>query len=802
MRIDCEVYDSTEEIDPTKWDSLVPSATGLRHNVLKIFEYSGINNLTCQYLLFTDAIGRPQAKANLYQVGMDFTTLDPTLSATARHTLRQWHPDFLNLSMIECGLFAMNGDGLVCPNSELLADVIHETTKQMQLIADRNLLDLLIVRDVPLDRFEYYYNTLSPKGFYPVPGFTNSVIDLHWESLDEFFSELNSKNRYKLKTSLHLEEKFNISVEIIQDYEHLAPEMARLWKNVNESAKEYSREQLDEAFFRTAAQLNRGDSEIVAFFHAGKLVAFMWNLIGTEDYHMADWGVDYGFPQYREANLYRAASVFSMRRALELNKDRMQLGMTNYTPKKLLGAQFQPLIYFVKHREDASFSRALARMMTDAIQQPEPLNYFNVSDVWSQPSLTQSEYKLKLRQLQSEYQENDCLHPLEQFYDVDILRLGGLYTFHPPLHEHEDQLQLSGNNDLGLLGQLHASQASNNAFTLHHAAVQPAAFFSGVSKEEAVLAESVAAHLQQHASIIFANGYLAHLGALSIIAHDKVTVFMDEQNSPVLWDAVKLGGAQVVAYSHGDYAQLKKALENHTGRPALIVSQAIFSLFGDRADIDVLCEIKNSAKARLYIDESLSYGICGPQGAGLCIAEGRQDDVDIIAGTFSHAIGLEGGFVAGGARIMDYIKHNSSPLLFSNRLPTATVVMITAALDLCRGRADSGSELCEKARYLAMQLQTLGYEVVFHHYPVISLVLGDPMLALSVKKYCFDQNLMVTSLTPPIVPEDFSGIRLSLHAYLTGDDLQRIISVFKSVREVIASSTREDSDSCRDVPAV
>ena len=128
--LNCEVYDSIEDIDKTAWDNVEPVATGLKYDVLQAIEYSGINDLVCRYLLFKDDLGAAKAKANLYQVTMDLTTIDRNLNPVTQRVIKKWHPNFLNLSMIECGLFAMNGDGLVSSDSRLLGRVIEQTTTQ------------------------------------------------------------------------------------------------------------------------------------------------------------------------------------------------------------------------------------------------------------------------------------------------------------------------------------------------------------------------------------------------------------------------------------------------------------------------------------------------------------------------------------------------------------------------------------------------------------------------------------------------------------------------------------------------
>jgi 8-amino-7-oxononanoate synthase len=389
--VECREFNSVDTIDASIWNSCVPSATGLRHDVLKTFEHSKVNDLVCHYFLLSKA-GVPVGKANAYETSMDFMSLDKSLPKEVKTAFKRLHPKLLDLSMVECGLFAMNGDGLVVTQASELTDVVDQVERSLHDIAQRKDSDLVVFRDVRVEQFKAYERVLSSRGYFPAAGFANAVIDIEWKTFPEYLESLNSKTRTKLKAALRIDDKFGIRIEISSSYSALAKEMSVLWKNVNASSDDYNREQLDEAFFFEAGSNLADGSEAILFYHGERLVAFMWNLVGTDDYHMADWGVDYTFPQYREANFYRAASVYSLKRAIELGKKRMQLGMTNYVPKKLLGARMQPLMYFTKHRKHPELSAAVVRMITDAIEQPDELDYY-LSSEWGQVSMSAAQYK-------------------------------------------------------------------------------------------------------------------------------------------------------------------------------------------------------------------------------------------------------------------------------------------------------------------------------------------------------------------------------------------------------------------------
>ena len=793
--IRCKHYTSIFDVQPERWDDISPELTGLKHNVLKAFEHSGINDLVCHYLFFEDSNNEPVAKANLYQVSMDFTTIDKNISDVAKKTIHAWHPGFLNLSMIECGLFAMNGDGIAISEKGHAPTVISQTVDHMQAIADSQDLDILVMRDVPLEKFDVYNRVLSEKGFYPVAGFTNSVIDIRWSDVDEFLAELKSKDRYKFKSAMRAQDELGIEVKITQDYESLAPKMAELWKNVNASATEYSREQLDERFFLDSAQLAGENTEIIAFFDNGNLVAFMWNLIGEQDYHMADWGVDYNYPHYKTANFYRIASIISLQRAIELGKARMQLGITNYVPKRLLTARFQPLVYFIKHRENDVFSRTVARMMSTAIEQPEPLDYYQPNSSWSRKNMTADEYKERIWELQSEFKENDAFRHIEYGFEIDILKLGGMYPFYPVGLERITDLNLNTNPAVGSeIANINNEDGFQHAY--NHSTVNTASFFSGVSNSEQKLVSTLAAHLKQESVVLLNSGYLVHAAALKSLVNEDSVLFLDEQCGPPIWDAVQLAGAsEVKIYPHCDYATLETMLNEYSSSPCLIITEAVFSLFGDQADVSALLDVKSKSQARVYIDESHSYAILGEYGSGMSSTYGRGQ-VDVVAGSFASTLGEDAGFISSSSRVIEHIKHTSSPLLFSSsitddcaqRLDGKIKQFFPKSINENRDMRDEREVdnnnmdiMFNLTELLKTGLEAQGFSVICYGYPIVTVILGDYMLALSVQQRLLDSNINVMSLGPPVLPETMSGLRIALNHVTSMRDIERLLEEFKGI---------------------
>ncbi len=788
-KVRSEYFNSITDVDTNTWNSVTPRATGLHHNVLETFELSGVNGLICHYLLFKQE-NKTIGKANLYEVSMDFTSLDKNLAPATRKLIKIWHPDYLNLSMAECGLFAMNGDGIAVTDTSLLPSVIRSIDQHLNQIATEKNLDLLVFRDIPLEHYETYEQLLVPLGYAPVAGFTNAVIDIEWDSIENYLDSLNSKDRYKLKTALKIEENFDIRVEIRSDYKNLAKELAQLWANVNASSDDYNREQLDEAFFYEAGLRLENNSEVILFFHQEKLVAFMWSLIGTEDYHMADWGVDYDFPSYREANFYRAASIISLKRAIELGKQRMQLGMTNYTPKKLLGAQMQPLVYFIKHTRNTAFTTTVARMITDAIEQPPKLDYYS-SSPWQLPTMTDAEYKAALNSKVIDYPAGDAFAQIEANYDIDILKLGGLYSFYPDTDVVD--LHLGSGYFFNYGKHPDVIEAGTTALRFAGATNRGAPFFSGRSGHALTVQDKIARLCDQESAQLLPSGSLIYNTALPPLLSSDSLVLLDEQSNPLIWEAITITGCEFQVYAHNDMHALEEILQNNPERKKLIVTESVFPLFGDCADLTALAALKNKYNARLCVDESIAFGLLGNLGnttEGLCAQLELSHEVDVILVATLSGTGIDAGFIAAPRRIIDHIRHQATTLLFAGSLSTISLSMLDKALDLLAANASHRSTLINRADKITETIATLGFQVIYYQLPIINLVFSDFMLALAIQKQLLNQGIAVAVIGQPLLPPEMSVLRIALHSDISEAQIQYLSNQFEALAQVINPSNQ------------
>ncbi|NEO43918.1 MAG: 8-amino-7-oxononanoate synthase, partial [Moorea sp. SIO4A3] len=371
---------SLRELTPQQWN--IPSASQplLDYDLLSMIENPKVNNLKHFYLRILGQDRKPVGRANAYIAPTDFATIETGMSSSMKtiiRSIKQLFPGFMSFNMLECGFFTTMGEGLEIAEPYSKKTAIETVADELEQICKEDKVDFLFFRDIPLESYETYKNVLAPRGYLPTFGFANAVLDVKWNDLEEFLKSFKSKDRLKLKNSLLFTEKFDIECKIMTDYDHLTKDLAKLWNNVYKSSGDYSREILDEKFFAACSRLLKDKSEVITFWYEGELVAFLLNVFNGDEYFVLDWGVNYDFEHYRKSNLYRAASLLSVQQAIKHQKKKMPFGITNYVPKKLLGAEIVPLIYFVKHVNNSFLTYNLASSIMTQIVQPDFSDYFD-----------------------------------------------------------------------------------------------------------------------------------------------------------------------------------------------------------------------------------------------------------------------------------------------------------------------------------------------------------------------------------------------------------------------------------------
>ncbi len=300
---------------------------------------------------------------------------------------------------------------------------------------------------------------------------------------------------------------------------------------------------------------------------------------------------------------------------------------------------------------------------------------------------------------------------------------------------------------------------------------------SGTHHEHEALERALAGWLQTEDALVFASGYQANLGLVSTLAGPGDLVVSDALNHASIIDGCRLSRARVVVTPHLDVAAVARALAAPVSGRRLVVTEGYFSMDGDAPDLRAVRSLCDDAGAALLVDEAHAIGVFGPEGRGACAAAGVTPDA--LVGTLGKALGGQGAFVAGSSALIDWLFNRARSFVFSTGLSPALAAH--GARMLARARDDEAARqrLAGLARRVRAGLFELGFEVpAASSGPIVPVMVGSEARAMELAARVRDAGVRVAPIRPPTVPEGSCRVRVTLHAGLTADDVERALAAF------------------------
>lgn len=345
-------------------------------------------------------------------------------------------------------------------------------------------------------------------------------------------------------------------------------------------------------------------------------------------------------------------------------------------------------------------------------------------------------------------------------------RLLELTTAPGPTVEHSGRtyLLLGSNNYLDLANHPEVVAAAVDATRRYGAGSGASRLVSGAIDLQARLEAALAEMVGAEAALLFSSGYLANVSTIQALVGRDDAVFSDELNHASLIDGCRISGSQVSVFPHADLGVLDAALAHSSGRRKLIVSDSVFSMDGDSADVAGLVEVAEQHGATLMLDESHALGVLGPGGGGLASAAGREGEVPVRMGTLSKALGSAGGFIAGSEQLVEWLRHQARGFVFDTAPAPAAVGAALAAVDLSQRQPGRRQRLLELTARLRFGLAGGGRRVLPGEAAIVPLVLGDPTLAVDTATRLRDAGVIAPAIRPPSVPPGTSRLRLTVSA--------------------------------------
>lgn len=377
---------------------------------------------------------------------------------------------------------------------------------------------------------------------------------------------------------------------------------------------------------------------------------------------------------------------------------------------------------------------------------------------------------------------------------AQALRETGLYPYFRAIEESvrgthvrvdgRDLVMAGSNNYLGLTHDPRVIEAARAAILKYGTGCTGSRFLNGTLTLHEELEARLARFLGREACITSGAGYQTNVGAVAALAVRGDVIFGDSDNHASLIDGCQLSFAKLFKYSHLDVEHLERRLRDtpcEGGR--LILTDGVFSMLGDLAPLPEIVALARRYDARLMVDDAHALGVLGSHGRGTPEHFGVEAGTDLVVGTFSKSFATIGGFVAGPAAVIDYLKHSSRSVLFSASMTPASVATVIAALDVMQREPERRARLWHNVRRIKEGFDDLGFEVIDHGSPILSIVIGSDEATFDFNRRLFEEGVFVNPVVAPAVPKGQSLLRTSYMATHTDEDIDAILGAFKRVGE-------------------
>ena len=370
-------------------------------------------------------------------------------------------------------------------------------------------------------------------------------------------------------------------------------------------------------------------------------------------------------------------------------------------------------------------------------------------------------------------------------------KAAGVYPYFRPISSEQNTevlmdgkkvLMFGSNSYMGLTNHPKVIEAAVEATRKYGTGMAGSPFLNGTIDLHRNFEHRIAEYMGKEDAMLYSTGFGVNLGVVSTLTGREDYIILDEQDHASIIEGRRLSFSNYLKYKHNDMESLEAALRKcDPDKVKLIVSDSVFSMEGDVANIPEMVRLKKEYNATLMIDEAHGIGVFGEGGRGVVHHYGATDNVDLIMGTFSKSFASLGGFIATDKEITNYLRHHSRSYIFTASITPAATAAANAALDIMIAEPERQKHLWDITNYALENFRAMGLEIGHTSTPIIPLYIRDDYKTFRVTRDLLDEGVFVNPVVSPAVAPHDTLIRYSLMATHTKEQVTRSLEAIEKV---------------------
>ena len=391
----------------------------------------------------------------------------------------------------------------------------------------------------------------------------------------------------------------------------------------------------------------------------------------------------------------------------------------------------------------------------------------------------------------------DLFQKCREYSDTAAARAQGFYPYFRCIEqsygnhvvcEGREKIMIGSNNYLGLAQDPRVVEAACEATRKFGAGCTGSRLLNGTISLHNDLEEALADFLGREAVILFSTGFFANQGALSALTEADDFILCDRENHASIIEGCDVAPGKLVPYRHNSADVLRnrlKRLPEDAGK--LVIMDGVFSMSGDIVDLPPIVKVAKEFGAALYVDEAHSLGVMGPGGRGVVHHFGLNEEIDIVMGTFSKSLGSMGGFIAGSAEMIDFLKHKARCLIFTASPAPAVVGGVLKALEIMRAEPERIEQLWKNTHKMHEGFKSIGFKIGTTQTPIVPILIGSEAKAFTFAQRLYDEGVFATPAIYPAVRYGEAIVRTSFMSSHTDEDLDHVLYIFAKIAKELGT---------------